>query len=187
MPRDKLPFQIRHYLPGLAVALLGIGVSVFVAREQTESAVEVDKARFTQAANSLTEALSRRIDAYTEIAFGLRGLFIVNPALDRRDFVDAVTSLDVLRRHPEIMNIAFTRYVLAADKQRFENQVRSDTTVETRGYPDFAIHPSGARDEYFVAHYLWPMEGNTASTGWTSVRSLPTWPRCGTPCAAANR
>jgi len=147
------------------IALLGIGTSAFLAHQQAESAVEVEKARFTQAANALTEALSRRIDAYTEIAFGLRGLFIINPALDRRDFGDAVLGLDIERRHPEIKNVAFTRYVRAPDKQLFEQQVRADTTMDPRGYPGFAIHPPGVRQEYFVAHYLWPMEGNTGIHG----------------------
>ena len=156
---------LRHWLPGLIVAVLGIGISISLARQQVRFATEVEMARFAQAANSLTEAMARRIDAYTEIAFGLRGLFIVNPALNRREFVDAVASLDVGRRHPEIMNIAFTRYVLAADKQRFEDRVRADTSVEPLGYPNFAIHPPGARDEYFVAHYLWPMEGNSGIHG----------------------
>jgi diguanylate cyclase (GGDEF)-like protein/PAS domain S-box-containing protein len=155
----------RPWLVGLGVAVLGMAGSVFLARQQTESAEQVEQARLAVTANSVIEALARRIDAYTEIAFGLRGLFIVNPALDRRSFVEAISHLDIDTRYPGIKNLAFTRYVTAADKQRFEMQVRADISVEPGGYPAFAIHPPGERREYFVADYLWPMSGNPGIHG----------------------
>lgn len=156
---------LRPWLAGLGVALLGMLVSVMLARKQLESLDQVEAARFAQATNSLTEALMRRIDAYTEIAFGLRGLFIVYPELSRRAFVDAVSHLDINTRHSGVKNIAFTRYVRAYEKQRFENQVRADHSVEPLGYPEFAIHPAGEREEYFVADYLWPVSGNQGIHG----------------------
>lgn len=191
MPYAALDLRSRHWLPSGVVALVGIGVSVLLGRHLAESAVEVEKARFAQAANALTDALSRRVEAYTEIAVGLRGLFVVNPALGRRDFIDAVKSLDTGHRHPEIMNIAFTRYVLAADKPLFEQRVRADTTMETGGYPGFAIHPPGVRAEYFVAHYLWPMEGNAGIHGLdisaqpANLASMRYSMRSGNPVASA--
>lgn len=157
--------MLRPWFYGLSVALLGISGSVFLAFQQLESTRQVEQARFAQAANALTEALKRRIDAYTEIAFGLRGLFVVNPELSRKAFVDAVSHLSVDVRHPGTKNIAFTRYVLAQNKQSFEQQVRADTSIEPRGYPDFSIHPPGQRDEYFVADYLWPVNGNKGIQG----------------------
>ncbi|MBA3056567.1 MAG: EAL domain-containing protein [Gammaproteobacteria bacterium] len=165
MAIDLFQKTLRPWFLGLAVAFAGVTGSVFLARQQAESTDQVEQARFAQAAISLTEALTRRIDAYTEIAFGLRGLFIVNPALDRRAFIDAVSHLDVDTRYPGIKNIAFTRYVSAADKQKFEAKVRADTSVEPGGYPEFAIHPPGQRSEYFVADYLWPLTGNQGIHG----------------------
>jgi CHASE1-domain containing sensor protein len=153
---------------GLAVALVGLMGSVALTRHLADAAAHVEAARFTQAAHSLTESLSRRIDVYTEIAFGLRSLFHVNPALDRRAFIDSVARLGLGQRHAEIKNIAFTRYVRAQDKAPFERHVREDTSVEPQGYPDFRIHPPGERDEYFVADYLWPMAGNAGIHGLES-------------------
>ena len=57
-------------------------------------------------------------------------------------------------------NLSFTRWVLAADKAEFEACVRADTSLSPEGFPNFAIHPPGDRPEYFVAEYLWPMDGN---------------------------
>jgi PAS domain S-box-containing protein len=159
-------FQI--WLPRIlasGIALVGIVSSLLAADQQEELARQVGQARFVQAADSLTESLNGRIEAYAEIAIGLRGLFIVNPALNRRDFQTAVSHLDIDARYPGIKNIAFTRYLAAADKPGFEKQVRLDTSIEPKGYPDFNIHPPGERSEYFVADYLWPTAGNTGIHG----------------------
>lgn len=53
----------------------------------------------------------------------------------------------------------YAAYVPAREKQRFEETVRRDTSLDPRGYPNFAIKPAGERGEYFVAVYLEPMAG----------------------------
>ena len=141
---------------GVGVAGLGVLLSLFLAYQQSLSVEQADRERMTMAGKKVSEALVRRIDAYTEIAFGLRGLFVADPLTTRKAFVQAVESLDVETRYPCIKNIAFTRYVTRDQKQSFERQVRADTSLEARGYPEFVIRPPGQRDEYFVADYLWP-------------------------------
>ncbi len=100
-----------------------------------------------------------------EIAFGLRGLFVVNPSLGRRDFDQALARLEITGRYPEIKNVAFTRHVTAQEKDAFERQVRQDTSVHPLGYPKFAVYPPGDRSEYFVADYIWPIRGNEGIQG----------------------
>ena len=160
MPVAPTQLASRPLLAGVVVALFGLGGSVLLGRQQAASAEQVAQARFTQAATALTEALARRLDTYTEIAFGLRGLFVVDPGVGRRAFDEAVGRLDLQSRVPEVLNVAFTRYLQAADRQAFERQVRADTSMDPRGYPGFAIRPPGERSEYFVADYLWPMADN---------------------------
>ena len=137
--------------------VLGLLASTLLVRQQSASIHRIEQLRLAQAADSLTEALVRRLDVYTEIAFGLRGLFVVNPRLGRAEFMQTVAQLDVENRHPGLKNIAFTRYITAAQKSGFEASVRADTSVDPQGYPGFAIHPPGERSSYFVADYLWPM------------------------------
>ncbi|MES2877946.1 MAG: diguanylate cyclase, partial [Pseudomonadota bacterium] len=191
MSMDIYRQTLRPWLLGIGVALSGLTGSILLARQQAESAHQIEQARFGQAANSLTEALVRRIDAYTEIALGLRGLFLVNPALDRRSFMDAVSHLEVDTRYPGIKNIAFTRYVPANEKQRFETQVRADTSIEPLGYPAFKIHPPGERSEYFVADYIWPMNSNKSIHGLdisaqpANLASMHYSQRSGQPVASA--
>ncbi|MBK9347191.1 MAG: CHASE domain-containing protein [Burkholderiales bacterium] len=150
---------------GVGVAVLGGVGSALLAYQQAQAGAELAQARLAQAANGLTQALQGRIGAYAEIAFGLRGLFIVNPDLRRNAFINAASRLDVDTRYPGVKNIAFTRYVRAQDKAAFEARVRADTSVDPQGYPDFAIRPPGARAEYFVADYLWPQSGSKGIHG----------------------
>ena len=157
--------QKRAWLTGLAVGFAGLAVTAAISLTHLRSAQALAQLRFSQSAEAFSTALAQRLDSYTEIAFGLRGLFIINPALTRRDFVQAVERLDIGNRHPEIKNLAFTRYVRGTEKAAFEARVRSDTSVEPQGYPQFAIRPPGERAEYFVADYLWPTQGNQGIQG----------------------
>jgi diguanylate cyclase (GGDEF)-like protein/PAS domain S-box-containing protein len=165
MARSTSLLSLRPWMLGLAVTLLGLAASALLAYRQAQSNAAIEEARFTQAANAFAEALTRRIDAYTEIVYGLRGLFVTNPALDRAAFDRAVAHLDVPSRYPGIKNIAFTRHVSTAQRAAYEAAVRADRSLNPNGYPGFSIHPAGQRSEYFVADYLWPMAGNEGILG----------------------
>lgn len=160
------PSVLRHPLTlGVALAVAGLVATAFLTLAQMRENEALAQQRFEQRADAFSDALKRRLESYTEIAFGLRGLFVANPGLSRREFVQAIERLDIGNRHPEIKNLAFTRYVRAADKAAFEQRVRNDTSIEPHGYPQFSIRPPGDRAEYFVADYLWPMTGNQGIHG----------------------
>jgi len=165
MPPNRISQPLRYWLMGLAVTGLGLCVSLYAAISQSRALELIEKARLDQAARGISEALTRRVDTYSEIAFGLRSLFIVNPSTSRKAFDDAVQQLNVEQRFPGIKNIAFTRYVPATQKQDFERAVRNDTSLDPAGYPGFSIRPAGERSEYFVADYLWPFEASRSVHG----------------------
>lgn len=165
MPKALLMVALRYWLLGAAVALVGIAGTAYLVTSQIATAQQVARVRLVHDADTLAEALMRRVDAYTETAFGLRSLFVVNAATSRKAFTDAVERLDVERRYPGIKNIAFTRYVPASAKQAFERAVQGDTSLHPEGYPGFAIRPPGERTEYFVADYLWPESGSRGVHG----------------------
>jgi signal transduction histidine kinase len=67
--------------------------------------------------------------------------------------------LDLKNRYPGFDVVNYAVLVHAADKKRFEEAVRRDTSLDPRGYPGFAIKPSGDRSEYYVIVYVEPMRG----------------------------
>src|SRR5262249_9048170 len=50
-------------------------------------------------------------------------------------------------------------------RQKLEDEVRGDTSLDPRGYPDFKIRPPGVRAEQHVLIYLEPMEENRFAFG----------------------
>ena len=159
------PLRHRHWLLGFAVAIAGLLTTLWLAQQQARSVATISEARFLQEARAFSDALAQRMATHTEIVNGLRSLFMVNPVLSRAEFERAARELDVRQRYPGVRNLAFTRYVPAEQRAAFEARVRADTSVNPQGLPDFAIHPAGARPEYFVVEYLWPEEGSRGLLG----------------------
>ena len=165
--------RYRHWLVGLGVAALGVSVSSWLAWEQYQSVAGVERTRFIQEARAFSDALSQRIEGNTEVVYGLRGLFTVNPNLTRAEFDRVASNLDVGTRFPGVRNLSFTRWVPGAERAAYEARVRADTSLSPQGFPDFSIRPPGERTEYFVAEYLWPMVGNESVLG-LDISAQPT-------------
>ena len=161
------------WLAGLGVAALGIALALWLAWQQAHTVAQVGTERFQQEARAFADALGQRIEGHTEVVNGLRGLFIANPRLTRAEFERAASDLDVGQRYAGVRNLSFTRWVPGAERAAYEARVRADTSINLRGYPDFAIHPPGDRAEYFVAEYLWPMVGNEMVLG-LDISAQPT-------------
>ena len=157
--------RYRHWLLGLAVAVLGLLTTAWLAQQQARSVATISEARFLHETREFSSALSQRMAANTEIVHGLRGLFTVNPMISRAEFERVARELDVRQRFPGVRNLAFTRYVTAAERPAFEARVRADRSAAAQGMADFAVHPAGERPEYFVAEYLWPEEGSKGVLG----------------------
>lgn len=159
----RLP--LRHAVPGLIVALVGAVASLALWQQQSASVEAMARVRFSQEARSFSEALELRLGSHVELLNGLRGLFVIQPELSRRDFERVASELDLTRYRGSVRNVAFTRYVPAAEKDAFELQARANASADGTLYPDFAIHPPGDRPEYFVVDYLWPRTGNGGVLG----------------------
>ena len=155
------------------MAVLGLGLSLWLGAHQADSMAQIDQARFVQEARAFSDALSQRITGHTEVVNGLRGLFTANPHLSRLDFERAASEMEVGQRYPGVRNLSFTRWVPGPEREAYEARVRVDTSLSPDGFPNFRIHPPGERAEYFVAEYLWPMVGNEGVLG-LDISAQPT-------------
>ena len=155
------------------MAVLGLGLSLWLGTHQADSMAQIDQARFVQEARAFSDALSQRITGHTEVVNGLRGLFTANPHLSRLDFERAASEMEVGQRYPGVRNLSFTRWVPGPEREAYEARVRVDTSLSPDGFPNFRIHPPGERAEYFVAEYLWPMVGNEGVLG-LDISAQPT-------------
>ncbi|MDO8596726.1 MAG: CHASE domain-containing protein, partial [Sulfuricaulis sp.] len=153
--------------PTSAVVVLAVGFILSVAASYwaLDQIARDAKARFEIAVADAEDGIERRIQAYTDVFHGVRGLFSASESVSRDVFRRYISSLNLEQRHPGIQVVAFIRRVPFERKRDYEAAVRRDTSLDPNGYPNFTIRPPGDRPEYFVVEYLEPMAGNKEAFG----------------------
>src|SRR6185436_9345085 len=136
------------------VLAIGIPASFFLFTFVQHSVENVARLRFEREANDVNANIDARLRSYGDVLYALRALFAGEDPIDRLRFNRFVESLDLKHRYPGFISLNYAAYVRAADRQRFEHAVRRDTSLDPRGYPQFAIKPPGGRPEHFVIVYL---------------------------------
>src|SRR2546425_4354530 len=145
-------------LPWLVLAA-GITASLFLFALVRDSVENVARLRFEREANAANSVVEDRLRSYSDVLYALRALFASEEPVDRLRFHRFIESLDLKHRYPGFISLNYAAYVPAKDKKNFEEAVRRDTSLHSRGYPQFTIKPPGERPEYFVIVYLEPMAG----------------------------
>ncbi len=150
----------RHWtlLPWIVLAI-GILASLVLFSLIQDAIESVARLRFERQARDAHAVIENRLHFYVDVLYALRALFASEDKITRLRFHRFSRSLDLKHRYPGFDAVNFAAYVPAKDKKRFENEVRLDTSVDPRGYPQFVIKPSGERSEYHVLVYLEPMAG----------------------------
>jgi len=143
-------------LPWLVLAI-GVPASFFLYTLIQDSVENVARLRFEREAENANGIIEGRLRSHNDVLYALRALFASEDPVDRLRFHRFVESLDLKQRYPGFISLNYAAYVPARDKQRFEEAVRRDTSLDPRGYPQFAIKPPGERPEYYVLVYLEPM------------------------------
>jgi signal transduction histidine kinase len=161
-PRDSQQVtehaQPRILLPWLALAI-GIPLSGILALAVQDSLDNVARLRFERQTGEAKAVIEDRIHFYTDVLYGLKAHFASLDHVTRLQFHRVVESLDLPNRYPGFDLLSYATYVPLKDKEKFEQEVRHDRSLEPRGYPSFAINPPGIRPEYYVISYLEPMSG----------------------------
>ena len=141
--------------------ILSVAAALLVAGQLEREA----RLKFESAVNDAKAAIDTRVNDYADVIRGVRGLFAAMDAVNRAEFARYLQNLYLASRYPGIQVIHYSRRITEEERPGFEAMVRGDTSVEPRGYPDFAIRPPGIRPEYVVAIYVEPMAGNERALG----------------------
>ncbi|MGB5081099.1 MAG: CHASE domain-containing protein, partial [Burkholderiales bacterium] len=148
-------------------AVPGIGVLASfllfaIIEDNIDSAAEE---RFNHQTIEAKRVIDARIRSYADVLYGVRALFDTRGSVSRLQFHRFVESLDLKTRFPGFEVVNYAAHVRADEKQRFEESVRRDTSLDPRGYPRFVIKTLGERKEYLVLTYLEPMTDNEFAFG----------------------
>lgn len=145
-------------LPWVVLAM-GIPASLLLFTVVRDAVESVAQQRFERQASDAKHRIQARVNSYGEILYGLAALLSSQDSVSRLQFHRYVEALGLKHRYPGFDVVNYAVLVRAEDKRRFEEAVRRDTSLDPRGYPEFAIKPPGERPEYYVLVYVEPMAG----------------------------
>jgi diguanylate cyclase (GGDEF)-like protein/PAS domain S-box-containing protein len=117
---------------------------------------------FEQQVIEARNAVSDAVRGYTELLYGLQGLFGAVKDVNRAAFRRYVDMSDIANRYPGTLAFSFIREVPLHKKETYEEMVRRDRSVHPDGYPDFAIRPDEIKPAYWVIEYVAPAEDTRA-------------------------
>jgi signal transduction histidine kinase len=162
-----------RFMGPLLIAACGLGLALALFAYVRSDIERNGRLRFERQAADAKHIIERRLRSYVGVTYGLRALFGARDSLSRAEFHRYVGSLDLERNYPGFEVLNYARHIRANERAQLEEEVRRDTSLDLRGYPDFAIKPPGARPEYHVLVYLEPMEGNRFAFGHDIASNAP--------------
>jgi len=153
-------------LVAYAVLVVGALLTLAAWRYTVDEVERSERYQFDFRAGQVVQALDQRMQAYTDILYGLQGFFLHRDGVTSEAFHRYIEKTHIRDRYPGIQAIGFVPYLTADGKAAFERNMREDRSLKARGYPVFAIHPPGERAEYYPIAYLEPLRGNEQAFGF---------------------
>jgi len=113
---------------------------------------ESTQERFQFRSDEIETAIVERLDGYETVLWSGVGLFDATDGATREQFADYVTALDLNERWPGIQGVGWAVPLEPDEVAAHEAEVRAE------GFPDYAVTPDGARDQYSAILYLEPFD-----------------------------
>ncbi len=142
------------FSPAWLVLVAALTVTLLVWYAAQENIQQDALRRFDQSVQRIEETLRVRMQHHAQILYGARGLVLASENADRRKWRDFVSSLNLEVRYPGIQGVGFSLRVQPAEHDAHIQSIRA------QGFPQYTIHPPGARDEYFPILYIEPFKGS---------------------------
>ncbi|CAN7280973.1 CHASE domain-containing protein [Pseudoduganella sp. LjRoot289] len=151
----KSLINIRTLLWGIGLSL-ALSVGMVLYSNAARAVEDDDRQRFDNLARSTQYSISARVKSYSDVVRGLVALFQTSDALNRQQFHQYVSALNLPQHFPAIEALNYAVPVADAQRDAFVAAVRADRSLQPQGYPGFDIKPPGRRDQYTVLLYMEP-------------------------------
>ncbi|MFZ5593501.1 MAG: bifunctional diguanylate cyclase/phosphodiesterase [Pseudomonadota bacterium] len=161
--RQKQGAHLRQTLPVLLSGLLLTGLFWYFMSSRVDQEL---RSGFEAEAEAGMAEITQLMRIYMEALHGVASLYAASEKVTRAEFRSYVERLNIEKRYPGIKALEFARRVPEEAKADYERRVRQDTSLESAGYPHFAIFPVGHRPEHVVVEYVEPMRGNETALGY---------------------
>ncbi|WP_161882563.1 CHASE domain-containing protein [Deinococcus alpinitundrae] len=135
MSAPQLPqYRLALRITPLAVLLLVLLLSAFLAMLVGYFVAEQQRARFQREVATFDASLTRRLDSYVNVMISTRALWSTGADIDRATFGRYVKDLDLPQRLPGARTLGFARWVPPGLLATYVQDQR-------RSVPDFTVHP----------------------------------------------
>ena len=134
----------------LAVMLVGVLGSVWVARGWQSTVTRQRDERLDRTAAALTVTIGAALGGYENALWAARSLWLASDHVSRKDFGRFARSLDRETRYPGLQNISWRQIVRDDQAAGFVAAARAE------GVEDFTTRPPGRRPVYYVTRYSYP-------------------------------
>lgn len=123
---------------------------------------------FDQSTQRIEATLRVRMQQHAQILYGARGLVLASEHVERREWHDFVNSLDLEVHYPGVQGVGLSLRVHPLDLNSHIRKIRAE------GFPRYAIHPQGQRNEYFPVIYIEPFEDSNLRAFGYDMYAEPT-------------
>ena len=165
-PLARLRQAVRMpFVTAALVLVIGCVASLAYWHHTTLQRQTEERQRFDASFAQLQTDMQRRLDELRGVVVGLQGLFLASQHIDRGEFRRYHENLSAHLRTPGVRAMHFTRRLGADERAAFVARVRSDRSLNGRGYPDFDIHPATGGSEHYVIEFIEPFEANRRAFG----------------------
>ncbi len=113
---------------------------------------------FESGVTKLSHSINDQFNKYLVSLQSVRGLYESSNVVERNEFGIFVNHLNRSVNYRGFANFSFVERVKPAQKEDYLRRVRTDTSLNPAGFPDFKIFPESENDEYFPVTYLEPFD-----------------------------
>ena len=138
----------------LLVLVAALTLTLWSCYAAQENIQKEGKLLFDQSIQRIEETLRVRMQHHAQLLYGARGLVLASENVERKEWHDFVNSLNLEVRYPGIQGVGLSLHVQPSEHAAHIQKMRAE------GFPDYAIHPEGARAEYYPVIYIEPFEGS---------------------------
>lgn len=123
---------------------------------------------FEHEADHIEEQIAHRLNVYTHVLQGARGLFEASQAVERDEWRSFVAGWNLEETFPGIQALGYSIVVESENLAAHIEQVRSE------GFPAYTVYPETVGDFYLPIVYIEPFEGSNLQAFGYNQLSEPT-------------
>lgn len=152
MPQTLTLPRFNKMLPWLML-LAGVLLTQYLYHVSLTTAEQLLQEKFAYQTRDIAQRIELRMAAYEQVLRGVDGLFAASQTVERDEFYNYISGLDLDEHYPGIQAIGYSQLIPAQEKNRHIAAIRQ------QGFPEYTIHPAGERDYYTSLIYIEPFKG----------------------------